>query len=146
MRTIREQAADRYVEHPTASTYYFFLDQRRAPFDDPLVREAVNWAIDRAALAAPLRGPDETRLHPARPRRARLRRAPRYGRLPVRRPKRPARHRRARALIRQAGAEGARVTVGGSRAADSRPATEAYARTLNAIGLDARTRLVDPGS
>jgi peptide/nickel transport system substrate-binding protein len=52
--------------------------------------------------------------------------------------------RRARALIHQAGAEGEPVTVWGSRAADSRPATELYARTLDKIGLEARIRLVNP--
>ena len=146
VRTIREQAADRYLEHPTASTYYFFLNQRRAPFDDPLVREAVNWAIDRAALARRYGGlmrPGCTLLAPG---------VPGYDErldtdgCPYGDPSDPPDTGRAQALIHQAGAGGARVTVWGSRAADSRPATEAYARTLNAIGLDARTRLVDPGS
>ena len=94
-------------------------------------------AIDRAALARALRRGDGARLRAARPRRPRLRRAPRHHRLPVRRSAEPPDLGRARALIHQAGAEGEPVTVWGSGAADSRAATEAYAATLQQIGLDA---------
>ena len=141
---IRAEAQDRFTEHPTASTYYFFLNQDLRPFDDPLVREAVNRAIDRRALAYLYGGsvqPGCTLLAPG---------VPGYDedldtkRCPYAAPGQIPDLRRARALIRQAGAAGERVTVWGSRAADSRPATELYARTLDKIGLDARTRLVDP--
>ena len=40
--TIVEQASDRFSENATAATVYFELDDERPPFDDPLVREAVN--------------------------------------------------------------------------------------------------------
>ena len=146
MRTIREQAADRYVEHPTASTYYFFLNQRRPPFDDPLVREAVNWGLDRAWLARRYGGamkPGCTLLAPGVP--GYDERLDTVG-CPYGDPSEPGDRGRARALIRQAGAGGERVTVWGSRAADSRSATEAYSRTLNEIGLDARMGPVEPGS
>ena len=127
---VRAQAQDRFIEHATASTYYFFLNQDLRPFDDPLVREAVNRAIDRRALAYLYGGsvqPGCTLLAPG---------VPGYDedldtkRCPYAAPGQIPDLRRARALIRQAGAEGERVTVWGSRAADSRPATELYARTL----------------
>jgi peptide/nickel transport system substrate-binding protein len=35
---------------PTISTYYFWMNTTQAPFDDPKVRQAVNYAIDPAAL------------------------------------------------------------------------------------------------
>jgi peptide/nickel transport system substrate-binding protein len=35
---------------PTISTYYFWMNTTKAPFDDPKVRQAVNYAIDPAAL------------------------------------------------------------------------------------------------
>lgn len=35
---------------PTISTYYFWLNTQEAPFDDVKVRQAVNYAIDSAAL------------------------------------------------------------------------------------------------
>jgi peptide/nickel transport system substrate-binding protein len=35
---------------PTISTYYFWMNSKEAPFDDPEVRQAVNYAIDSKAL------------------------------------------------------------------------------------------------
>ncbi|MFN8163781.1 MAG: ABC transporter substrate-binding protein [Solirubrobacterales bacterium] len=35
---------------PTESTYFFWLNTTRAPFDDPRVRQAVNYAVDAEAL------------------------------------------------------------------------------------------------
>jgi len=54
--------ADRYTEvkekfegtqfriEPTISTYYFWMNTKKPPFDDPKVRQAVNYAVDPAAL------------------------------------------------------------------------------------------------
>jgi peptide/nickel transport system substrate-binding protein len=54
--------ADRYTEvkenfegsqfriEPTISTYYFWMNTRQPPFDDVKVRQAVNYAVDSAAL------------------------------------------------------------------------------------------------
>jgi peptide/nickel transport system substrate-binding protein len=36
--------------YPTISTYYFWMNQKRPPFDDLKVRQAVNYAVDSAAL------------------------------------------------------------------------------------------------
>ncbi len=35
---------------PTISVYYFWMNTTKAPFDDPKVRQAVNYAVDPAAL------------------------------------------------------------------------------------------------
>lgn len=35
---------------PTISTYYFWMNNKRAPFDDVKVRQAVNYAVDAKAL------------------------------------------------------------------------------------------------
>jgi len=140
MPTVIQRAAGRYIEHTTPSTYYFFLNQRRPPFDDPLVREAANWAVDRRALAGLYGGamePGCSLLAPGVPgydERLDTVACP-YGFA-------DRDLGRARALIHRAGAAGEPVTVWGSRAADSRAATAAYAATLEQIGLDARTRLV----
>jgi peptide/nickel transport system substrate-binding protein len=54
--------ADRYTEvkekfegtqfriEPTISTYYFWMNTQKAPFNDPKVRQAINYAVDPAAL------------------------------------------------------------------------------------------------
>ncbi len=34
----------------TANTNWFYLNGRLPPFDDPRVREAVNYAVDKRAL------------------------------------------------------------------------------------------------
>ena len=140
LQVIEEQAADRFEEHATISTYYFFFDVDRPPFDDPLVREAVNRGLDRAALARIYGGalaPGCAFLAPA---------IPGYdeefdtSECPYGDPTRDPDLSAARALIRQADAEGANVTVSSSRSRQTRRATLAYARMLNAIGLDARKR------
>ena len=35
---------------PTVSTYYFWMNMKRAPFNDPKVRQAVNYALNREAM------------------------------------------------------------------------------------------------
>jgi peptide/nickel transport system substrate-binding protein len=52
---------------------------------------------------------------------------------------------RARKLIREAGAEGADVTVWGDNVESTPKATQAYADQLNQIGLDAEPKIVDGG-
>ena len=39
-----------FVERPTISTYFFWMNEKAAPFNDVKVRQAVNYAIDPAAL------------------------------------------------------------------------------------------------
>ena len=39
-----------FVERPTISTYFFWMNEKAAPFDDQKVRQAVNYAVDPAAL------------------------------------------------------------------------------------------------
>lgn len=39
-----------FEEHTTISTYYFWMNTKKAPFDNLKVRQAVNYAIDPAAL------------------------------------------------------------------------------------------------
>ena len=51
LREVKEQYADRYEEHVTNSTYYFFLNQRVSRSTTPEVRKAVHYAIDKRALA-----------------------------------------------------------------------------------------------
>ena len=119
----------RWVE---GSTYYFFMNTRRAPFDDVRVRRAVNLAIDRSALASEFRGaaaPSSQVLPPGVPGHRNVEAVPA--------PDRDG----ARALIRVAGATGAPVVVWGHTTEPSPAVTEGLAATLRAIGLRATTRL-----
>jgi peptide/nickel transport system substrate-binding protein len=138
--------SDRYAEHPIASTSYFFLDDRTAPFDDPLVREAVNRGVDRGELVRLGSDPGQgDRLQPGcsvlPPG------VPGYdpgldgADCPYGDPTGPPDVAGAEALIRRANATGARVDVWGSDRPAAAAVTRAYARTLTRIGLDARVRL-----
>jgi peptide/nickel transport system substrate-binding protein len=48
---VESQAKDRYQKTALASTYYFFMNTRVAPFNNKDARTAVNMAMDRPALA-----------------------------------------------------------------------------------------------
>jgi peptide/nickel transport system substrate-binding protein len=141
--TILDQASDRYEEHATGTTYYFFLNTRTPPFDDPLVRQAVNYGLDREAIGRLYAGalqPGCAFLAPG---------VPGYDEeldttdCPYGDPSEPPDTDRARQLIERAGASGAKVTVWGSTETETSSLVEAYADMLNEIGLDARPRLVD---
>jgi peptide/nickel transport system substrate-binding protein len=41
---------DRFRVEQTVSTYFFWMNTERPPFDDPRVRRAINYAVDRDAL------------------------------------------------------------------------------------------------
>lgn len=47
---IESQAKDRFSREPIPSTFYFFMNITKPPFNNPLVREAVNIALDRQAM------------------------------------------------------------------------------------------------
>jgi peptide/nickel transport system substrate-binding protein len=141
--TILDQAGDRYAEHPTATTYWFFLNTRTPPFDDPLVRQAVNYGIDREALARLYAGamqPGCAFLAPG---------IPGYDEAldttecPYGDPTQPPDREHARQLIERAGATGAKVTVWGPDESETAGVTKAYADMLDEIGLDAEPQLVD---
>jgi peptide/nickel transport system substrate-binding protein len=140
--TVRKEAGNRYEQHGLASTNWFFMNGRVPPFDDPQVRKAVNYAVDKPALARVYAGqlrPGCSYLPPG---------MPGYDKeldttaCPFGDPRKPPDMARARALIRASDAEGAKVTVWGYNLPPQSDATQAYAAMLNEIGLDADVRLV----
>jgi peptide/nickel transport system substrate-binding protein len=139
---IKGKYADRYREQTTINSYYFFLNNRVPPFDDQQVREAVNYGIDKPALARLFAGelaPGCSYLPPDIPGSSSLDGED----CPWGDPNEQPDLERARDLIEQAGAKGAKVTVWGNSDDPTRQVTEAYADMLRKIGLDARARIVD---
>jgi peptide/nickel transport system substrate-binding protein len=143
--TVLEQASDRYEEHTTSSTYYFFMNLRTPPFDDPKVREAVNYGLDKPALARLFAGelaPGCTFLPPG---------FPGYDEefdttgCPYGDPSQPPDIERAQQLIQEAGADGEQVTVYSNNDDPSDKVGQAYADMLNEIGLDAEVKILDGG-
>jgi peptide/nickel transport system substrate-binding protein len=47
---VQSRYASRFQKQPTVSTYYFYMNTQQPPFNDLKVRQAVNYAIDPAAL------------------------------------------------------------------------------------------------
>ena len=137
---IKQRYRDRYREAVTNSTYYFFLNQRVAPFDKPEVRQAVNYGVDKPALARLFGGllePGCNFLPPGMPGYRKVDPCP-WGD-----PRGRPNVAKARQLVRQAGAEGEEVTVWGNTEEPTPQVTEAYADMLNKIGLKAKPKIVD---
>jgi peptide/nickel transport system substrate-binding protein len=142
--TIKAEYGERYSEETTVSTYYFFLNVQVPPFDDPVVRQAVNYAIDKPALARIYAGemqPGCSFLPPGMPG---YDEALDINDCPWGNPNEPPDLERARERIQQAGAEGTEVTVWGNSIDVTGRVTEAYADMLNKIGLDATPKVIDP--
>lgn len=138
---IKSQAKDRFKDFTTVSTYYFFMNVRTPPFDKKEVREAVNFAIDKRALArifAGLFAPGCTFLPPGMP--GYKETECKYGD-----PNAAPNIAKAKQLIQQAGATGAEVTVWGNNDDPTPKVTQYYADVLNQIGLKATPKLLDGG-
>jgi peptide/nickel transport system substrate-binding protein len=117
------------VLRKTANTYYFWMNIREAPFNKLKVRQAVNMAINRKALQTLVWGglgtPTQNVLPPT---------YPSYRKLSLY----PYNLGKARQLITQAGAKGAKVTVWTRQVSDALTAAQYYTSQLNKIGLDAK--------
>jgi peptide/nickel transport system substrate-binding protein len=123
----------RFRQFVTPSTFYFFLNTEAPPFDDLKVRQAVNYAVDPDAVNRVQGGviaPQNTFLPPP---------VPGYQKWPDLYPHDVA---KAKALIKEAGAEGDKVTVWGNPESPTKETIEYYADVLNDIGLDAEVKII----
>lgn len=114
---------------PILSTYYFWMNTRKAPFNDRRVREAANYAVNRKALARIYHGqmePTQQILPPGMPGYRKL--AP-Y----------PYDMSKARRLVAKADPADRQVTVWTDTESPNAEAGAYYARQLRRIGI--RTRL-----
>jgi peptide/nickel transport system substrate-binding protein len=136
---VEGQAAGRYAKEPTVSSEFFFLNTKAKPFDNALVREAVNYAIDRRALQRLDSGmlqpacyflPVGMPGHPTAP-------CP-YGNDPNAAPDLT----KAKQLVAQSGLAGTPVTVWGQERSPHKEFVDYYASVLNAIGLKATEKIV----
>ena len=139
LRQVKEQYGDRYEEYVTNSTYYYFLNTKVAPFDKKEVRQAVNYAIDKRALARLFGGllePGCNFLPPGM-------QGYKENECPYGDPNAAPQIDKAKELIQQAGVQGDKVSVYGNDEEPSKPVTEYLADVLNQIGLDAEPKIVE---
>jgi peptide/nickel transport system substrate-binding protein len=130
---IKQRAANRFHEFPTNSTFYFFMNSEVKPFDNLKVRQAVNHAIDIKAInrvQANVLTPANTTLPPGV---AGFEKSPDLY---------PYDLEKAKALIKEAGAEGEEVTVWGNPEDPTKPTIEYYTDVLNSIGLKAKSKII----
>jgi peptide/nickel transport system substrate-binding protein len=142
---VKAEYSDRYREQTAASTYYFFMNTRLPPFNDPQVREAVNLGVDKPALARIFAGelaPGCSFLPPG---------LPGYDKAldvedcPSGNPTEPPDLEKARQMIKDAGVDGMEVTVYGNNDDPTDKVTEAYADMLNQMGFKATPKILDGG-
>ncbi len=135
---VQSQASGRYAKEPTVSAEFFFLNTKAKPFDNQLVREAVNYAIDRRALSRLDSGmlqpacyflPVGMPGHPTAP-------------CPYGDPSAAPNVIKAKQLVAQSGLAGTPVTVWGQERSPHKEFVDYYASVLNAIGLKATEKIV----
>jgi peptide/nickel transport system substrate-binding protein len=133
LANIQSKYGDQLKIYTPANTYYFFVNNRTPPFDKKAVRQAVNYAIDRDALVrlfGGLANPTENVLPPT---------YPQYKKISMY----PHDIAKAKQLIKDAGAEGAAVTVWGNDAETTKKLVAYLADVLNSVGLNAKLKIVN---
>lgn len=118
---------------PTLSTYYFWMNTTRPPFDDVRVRRAVNYAIDRRALARIYSGqisPGQQILPPG---------MPGYRKLDLY----PFTVARAKAMIKAAHPTDRNITVWTDTESPNDEAAEYYVGVLRDLGFKTHLKVVN---
>jgi peptide/nickel transport system substrate-binding protein len=135
---VESEASGRYAKEPTVSGEFFFLNVKSKPFSSPLVRQAVNWALDRRALDRLDSGmlqpacfflPTGMPGHPSAP-------------CPYGDPNSAPNLAKARELVKQSGMAGTPVSVWGEARSPHKEFVDYYTGVLNAIGLKATEKIV----
>jgi peptide/nickel transport system substrate-binding protein len=135
---IRSQASDRFQAVTIPSTFYFFMNVQKPPFNNELARQAVNVAIDRPALQRLASGfltpgcyflPEGIAGHSDSP--CPYGAADAHGDL-----------NKAKQMVQQSGTAGTDITVWGEQRAPRTQYVEYYADLLNKLGYHATPKLI----
>ncbi|HVW46865.1 MAG TPA: ABC transporter substrate-binding protein [Solirubrobacterales bacterium] len=119
---------------PTISTYYFWMNETQEPFNNLKVREAVNYAVDPAALERVYTGQivgTQQILPPG---------MPGYEKFELF----PHNVKKAKELIAESGVKDKEVTVWTDSESPNNDAGTYYAGVLNEIGLKAELKILNP--
>lgn len=141
LRILRgDEFKSRYKEQVTNSTYYYFMNSRVAPFDDPKVRAAVATAVDERALARIFGGllaPSCNFLPPG------MQGYQKVDPCPWGDPNQAPDLAKAKQMVQESGKAGEEITVYGNDEDPSTPVAEYMADLLNQLGFKAKPRIVD---
>jgi peptide/nickel transport system substrate-binding protein len=119
---------------PTISTYYFWMNQTQEPFNNQKVREAVNYAVDPAALERVYTGQivgTQQILPPG---------MPGYEKFELF----PHNVAKAKELVAESGVKDKEVTVWTDSESPNNDAGTYYAGVLNEIGIKAELKILNP--
>jgi peptide/nickel transport system substrate-binding protein len=134
---IQSTARDRFSREPIPSTFYFFLNTTKPPFDNAKAREAVNMAIDREALVRLASGflvptcwflPAGIVGHPGNDSSCPFGDRPDIA--------------AARRLVQESGTAGTAITVWGQQRSPRREYVDYYTDLLNKLGYKAQERII----
>lgn len=142
---VKQRYSDRYEELVTVSTYYFWMNQKIPPFDDPKAREAVNLGIDKPALARIFAGelqPGCSFLPPGMPG---FDEELDVAGCPFGNPNEPPDLEAARAALEESDYDGETITVWTNNDDPSDRVGEAYADMLEQIGFKTDVQILDGG-
>ncbi len=135
---IQSSAGDRFAKETVALTFYFFMNTTTTPFNNPLVRQAVNMALDRRALQRLASGfiapgcyflPPQLPGHPTAP-------------CPYGDPNAAPNLSRAKALVQQSGLAGTPITVWGETRSPRQQWVAYYTSVLNDLGFKATPKII----
>jgi peptide/nickel transport system substrate-binding protein len=135
---IQSSAGSRFAKETAALTFYFFMNTTTKPFDNPLVRQAVNLALDRRALQRLASGfitpgcyflPPQLPGHPTAP-------------CPYGDPNGAPNLTKAKALVQQSGLAGTPITVWGQNRSPRQEYVTYYTSVLNQLGFNATPKII----
>jgi peptide/nickel transport system substrate-binding protein len=129
----QQKYGDQIKVYTPANTYYFFMNNRVAPFNNLKARQAVEYAIDRNALVRLYGGlatPTENVLPPT---------YPQYKKLSLY----PHNLAKAKQLVQQSGTKGMSITVWNHDRGIDPKATAYLTDVLNSIGWKAKEKIVN---
>jgi peptide/nickel transport system substrate-binding protein len=135
---VTAQAESRFAKQNTISTFYFFLNTKTKPFNNQLAREAVNYAVDRRAIARLNGGnfkptcwflPEGLVGHPT-------------GQCPYGDPNAAPDMAKAKQLLKQSGMAGTSVTVWGETRSPRKEFVNYFTDVLNNLGFKAKSKII----
>lgn len=131
---LKAQYPDQVYDNTRNNITYFFMNERKAPFDDLKVRQALNYAADRDALVKLFGGqgtPTENIIPPGL--------APAYQKHDFY----PYDLEKAKQLVAESGTEGMKIEVWTRNQEPFPKVTQYIASVLNELGYDASVKVVD---